>query len=160
MTVVLTQDLQRSIVHGCIVPPVRNALTEPFAHVDHAFLTKKLWQRASAPTFLRPCFFAVPALGPRARVRDLVLFGDEFIQLEEHFGAFLDELESVLRELRWSRVYASLHGQRSGTHTFTWRAGARPDAPYVGDDGPTQTWDFEGPRSIPLLHAGPGRPRE
>ena len=137
---------------------MRHAQREGFAQVDHAFLTKKLWQREPAPRFLRPCFFAVPVLGPRARVRDLALFGDEFVQLEEHFDAFLDELESVLRELRWSQVRASLHGQRSGTQTFTWRARAPTHPEGTWDDGPTQTWDFEGPRSIPLLHDGLARP--
>lgn len=107
--------------------------------------------------FMKSSFFAVPDLGPRARVRDLVLFGEEFFALEERFEAFLDELESVLRELRWSEVRASFHGWRSGTHTFTWRAKRHPDAPYVDDDGPTQSWAFEGPRAIPLLHDGLGR---
>lgn len=151
----LQKDYQRSIFHGCIVSPLWKAQRVAFAQPDHAFLTKKLWKRDPAPEFLRPCFFEVPALGARGQVRDLVLFGDEFTQLEERFEDFLVELESVLRELRWSSVHASLHGTRSGTHTFTWHAVTPPDAslsPYLEA---TRTWEFQGRRSIPLLWGWP-----
>src|SRR5262249_31008604 len=144
MPIVLPRQLRRSIFHGCIVPPMWNAQRLRFAHVDHAFLTKTLWRREPPTRFLRPSFFAVPGLGRTSAVRNVALFGDEFVELEEHFDEFLEELEGVLRQLRWSQVHANLHGQRSGTHRFTWRATTNPER--LRDDGPTQDWAFEGPR--------------
>jgi hypothetical protein len=65
MPIVSMRDLLSSIFHGCIVTPMWNAHPLRFAQIDHAFVTKKLWARDPAPRFLRPCFFGVPALGPR-----------------------------------------------------------------------------------------------
>jgi hypothetical protein len=121
-------------------------------------LRKHLWRAERKLLFLKPEFFAVPGLGRQpATERSLVLFGAHFLKLEERFGELLGEFEYVLGHLHWSRVHAHLRAHRAGTFELSWRAIYKYNA---ARDAPTREWEFEGPRSIEILHDGTGATKE
>lgn len=139
-------------------PRSRTPFAPAIQHADHTFLTKHLWQADRKLLFLKPEFFAVPGLGrhPPAE-RSLVLFGAYFLELEERLAEFLDEFEYVLSHLHWSRVHAHLRGHRTGAFEFSWKA-LHED--HAARDVPTREWEFEGPRSVEILHDGTGVTKE
>ncbi len=145
------KDFADSWFYGCIRPSYRIPFAPTTRHEDYAYLTKQLWRGDRALFFLKPEFFAVPGLGRApAAERALVLFGGNFVELEERFPQFLDEFEYVLSHLHWGRVHAHLRGRRSGSFEFSWTA-TRDD---LDATIATRQWDFAGPRAIEILHDG------
>ena len=137
---------QESIVYGCIKDMlISNSSEEARQHRDRnrdvmlALPSVEDWPLLSREMFSLPLQIA----HVDECHTDVIHFGSSYKSVEYEWQTWLEQFESMLKQMYWASATVHLETEFNGTHTFSWEAEDSFHEPSHGDLAVRCEWSRE-----------------